>query len=295
MDAQFAASLAQTDNAYISRYALGRDYHKLMRQRLKQLSQKIEDYCAEQLLQRPFVDSAPVLERPIAEKAGIGWTGKHTLILNEEAGSLFFLGELFTCLPLPVDKPVENKCGECVACITICPTQAIVAPYQLDARRCISYLTIEYAGIIPVELRSKMGNRIYGCDDCQLACPWNRFAQLSQEEDFQRRDVIENSSLIHLFGWSEEQFLERFAGSAIRRIGHQQWLRNIAVALGNAPYSLEVIANLEAHLPLAEPVLAEHISWAIEQQIARDPDLSNNNRKTERLIRIIEKGMPRDA
>ncbi|RKF14572.1 tRNA epoxyqueuosine(34) reductase QueG [Alginatibacterium sediminis] len=294
-DAQFAANLAQTDKAYISRYALGRDYHKLMRQRLKQLSQKIEDYCSEKLMQRPFVDSAPVLERPIAEKAGIGWTGKHTLVLNEEAGSLFFLGELFTCLPLPVDKPIENQCGECVACITICPTQAIVAPYQLDARRCISYLTIEYAGIIPVELRSKMGNRIYGCDDCQLACPWNRFAQLSQEEDFQRRDVIENSSLIHLFSWSEEQFLERFAGSAIRRIGHQQWLRNIAVALGNAPYSLEVIANLEAHLPLAEPVLAEHIAWAIEQQIARDPDLSNNNRKTERLIRIIEKGMPRDA
>jgi len=216
---------------YISRYALGRDYHKLIRKRLQQLAEKISAHIGE-FGYRAFADSAPVLEKPLAEKAGLGWVGKHTNLLNRQAGSWFFLGEIYTDLPLPIDEPVKNHCGTCQACIDVCPTAAIIGPYQLDARRCISYLTIELRGSIPVELRPLMGNRIYGCDDCQLMCPWNRFAKPTQEKDFQPRHGLSSAQLVDLFNWTEEEFLQKTAGSAIRRIGYECWLRNIAVALG---------------------------------------------------------------
>lgn len=264
-DTETVKLLSEPNKAYVSRYALGRDYHKLIRKRLSQLGKQIEAEVGEHGY-RAFVDSAPVMERPLAQQAGLGWTGKHSLILNRQAGSFFFLGELFTNLPLPVDKPYENNhCGRCSSCMDKCPTQAIVAPYQVDARRCISYLTIENKGPIPEELRPLMGNRIYGCDDCQLACPWNRFAKPTRESDFQPRHHLDASDLVDLFSWSEEQFLERTAGSPIRRAGYQSWLRNIAVALGNAPTSEAIISTLQSHMNHPSELVREHVNWAIEQ------------------------------
>jgi len=252
---------------YVSRYALGRDYHRVLRQRLAQLAARIAAATGAAGY-RAFTDSAPVLEKALAREAGLGWIGKHTNLLDRHDGSWFFLGEVFTDLPLPVDAPVSTHCGSCTACIDVCPTQAIVAPYQLDARRCISYLTIEHPGSIPQEFRKALGNRIYGCDDCQLVCPWNRYAKLSAEPDFRVRHGLDASPLVSLFGWSEAQFLERTAGSAIRRIGYERWLRNIAVALGNAPGTAEVISALEQRRDDASPVVREHVAWALEQHAA---------------------------
>ncbi|KPV96608.1 Epoxyqueuosine reductase [Pseudoalteromonas sp. P1-9] len=295
-DASFAKDLQNKQTAYISRYALGRDYHKLMRNRLKQLGKKLEQELEQHQITlgfRPFVDSAPVLERQLAEKAGLGWTGKHTLILNQEAGSWFFLGELFVDLPLPVnEETVENKCGSCVACITSCPTGAIVEPYVVDARRCISYLTIEKQGAIPEEFRSLLGNRIYGCDDCQLVCPWNRYGQLTAEDDFHIRKQLKSQGLLTLFAWDEATFLKNTEGSAIRRIGIERWRRNIAVALGNADANSDIINALENAQSDASEMLLEHIHWALAQQHNKTTQKDN---KTKRLIRIIEKGLPRDA
>lgn len=298
--AAFASTLNNPALGYISRYALGRDYHKLLRQRLKKLGDQIQQYCLDQEGQvlnfRPFVDSAPLLERPLATKAGLGWVGKHSLILNQEAGSWFFLGELLVNLPLPVDAPQVEQCGRCVACITICPTGAIVAPYTVDARRCISYLTIELEGAIPEVLRPLIGNRIYGCDDCQLICPWNRFSSLTDEADFNPRAVLHAPQLLELFSWSEEVFLQVTEGSAIRRIGHLRWLRNIAVALGNAPYQAEIIIALEARLGI-DPIVDEHITWALQQQFARRQShrIEVQSSQQKRLVRTIEKGLPHDA
>jgi epoxyqueuosine reductase len=294
--------LKNKDNAYISRYALGRDYHKLMRKRLQQLGKKITSYCEDYNF-RPFVDSAPILERPLAEKAGLGWVGKHSLLLNKAAGSWFFLGELLIDIPLPVTTTKRtqpsNDCGSCVACMKICPTKAIVEPYVVDARRCISYFTIESPDPIPLELRPLMGNRIYGCDDCQLICPWNKYAKLSQEDDFQARHQLDQASLLSLFSWQEQEFLDKLQGSPIRRIGFQSWQRNIAVALGNAPYSDEIVKILQDKLSSASELVAEHIHWALSQQankrdINRD-EKDANSRLNARLIRSIEKGLPRDA
>ena len=264
--------------------------------RLKQLGDKITSELA-QTQYRPFVDSAPVLEHAIAEKAGIGWTGKHSLTLNKEAGSWFFLGELFINLPLPTDSPVEEGCGTCTACMTICPTEAIVAPYTVDARRCISYLTIESDDDIPEALRPKMGNRIYGCDDCQLVCPWNRFADVTSEDDFHPRQVLHGQSLNTLFSWSEETFLSNTEGSPIRRIGYEKWQRNIAVALGNAPFDANSVMLLEERKGAVSELVDRHIDWALTQQYAkRDTlDKSEATRQQQRLIRAVEKGLPRDA
>lgn len=304
--AKCARILKAKDHAYISRYALGRDYHKLMRKRLQQLGNKITEYC-EHFNFRPFVDSAPILERPLAEKAGLGWVGKHSLLLNKEAGSWFFLGELLIDIPLPVTsiEPTGNDCGNCVACIKICPTKAIVEPYVVDARRCISYFTIESPDPIPLELRPLMGNRIYGCDDCQLICPWNKYAKLSLEDDFQARHQLDEITLLTLFAWDEHYFLDNLQGSPIRRIGYQSWQRNIAVALGNAPFDANIITTLEEKLVDASALVAEHISWAIEQQklksplsltnISNDKSSNSNTRLNARLIRSVEKGLPRDA
>ncbi len=289
-EAGFAETLKQPDKAYISRYALGRDYHKLVRQRLKKLGEKISKEV-EQLGFRPFVDSAPILERPLAEKAGLGWTGKHSLILNAQGGSWFFLGELLVDIPLPIDKPVENECGRCVACKTSCPTGAIVGDTVVDARRCISYLTIELDGVIPEEFRTLIGNRIYGCDDCQLVCPYNRYSHITAEQDFHCRPQLHQQDLLSLFTWDEKTFLSKTEGSAIRRIGHEKWLRNIAIAIGNAPYSVEYVDALNARLGMTE-VLDVHLHWAIEQQ---KKDQFQRSQKTERLIRIVEKGLSRDA
>ncbi|GHF02197.1 tRNA epoxyqueuosine(34) reductase QueG [Thalassotalea profundi] len=295
-DARFAQTLQDKDKAYVSRYALGRDYHKLMRKRLKKLGEQIKDYCAN-LNYRPFVDSAPILERPLAEKAGLGWVGKHSLLLSQEAGSWFFIGELLVDIPLPCDQPVSENCGKCVACIKICPTNAIVEPYVVDARRCISYLTIELKDAIPLEFRSLLGNRIYGCDDCQLICPWNQYAQLSVEQDFQARHKLDRTSLLKLFLWSEQDFLNNTQGSPIRRIGYQQWLRNISVALGNADYRQEIVDALQQQREIASPLVQEHIDWALEQQSKKQKviTLTGNERLNARLIRSIEKGLPRDA
>ncbi|MBE8596514.1 tRNA epoxyqueuosine(34) reductase QueG [Xenorhabdus sp. BG5] len=299
--AAFASTLNNPQMGYISRYSLGRDYHKLLRQRLKKLGDKIQEYCSAHEYQgtlnfRPFVDSAPIMERPLAEKAGLGWVGKHSLILNRESGSWFFLGELLINLPLPIDIPQEEQCGRCVACMTTCPTGAIVAPYTIDARRCISYLTIELEGAIPEEFRPLMGNRIYGCDDCQLICPWNRFSQLTDETDFSPRAALHAPDLLELFNWSEEKFLRITEGSAIRRIGYSRWLRNISVALGNAPYQDDIVLALEKRVGLSE-VLDEHIHWAITQQIARRNAnaIEVQTSQQKRLIRAITKGLPRDA
>ncbi len=320
--AKCARILKAKDHAYISRYALGRDYHKLMRKRLQQLGKLITQYC-ENFNFRPFVDSAPILERPLAEKAGLGWVGKHSLLLNKEAGSWFFIGELLIDIPLPVTtiqpeksdslkttdatdthKTKINGCGHCVACIKICPTQAIVEPYVVDARRCISYFTIESPDPIPLELRPLMGNRIYGCDDCQLICPWNKYAKLSLENDFQARHQLDEITLLTLFAWDEPYFLATLEGSPIRRIGFQSWQRNIAVALGNAPWDKEIIKTLEEKLSNASTLVAEHIRWAIEQQQMKKSnntgsitkiDNDTNKRLNARLIRSVEKGLPRDA
>lgn len=258
-------TLKNSRKAYVSRYALGRDYHKLIRKRLSQLAEKISRVTGE-MGYRAFTDSAPVLEKPLAEKAGLGWIGKHTNLINRQAGSWFFLGEIFTNIPLPIDVPVKNHCGTCHTCIDVCPTQAIIAPYQLDARRCISYLTIELRGSIPVELRPLIGNRIYGCDDCQLFCPWNRFAKPTAEKDFHPRHGLADAQLIDLFNWTEEVFLQKTEGSAIRRIGYECWLRNIAVALGNAPYDSRILQTLENRLQHPSALVREHVAWAIQQQ-----------------------------
>ncbi|AJR01849.1 Iron-sulfur cluster-binding protein [Enterobacteriaceae bacterium bta3-1] len=293
----FAKTLKNPQLGYISRYALGRDYHKLLRNRLKRLGEMIQEYCEGiDINFRPFVDSAPILERPLAAKAGIGWVGKHSLILNQEAGSWFFLGELLIDLPLPVDKPLEEQCGRCVACMTTCPTGAIVEPYVVDARRCISYLTIELESAIPEEFRPLMGNRIYGCDDCQMICPWNRFSQLTNEDDFSPRQKLHTPELIELFQWDEPTFLKITEGSAIRRIGHLRWLRNISVALGNAPYESQIIPLLESRLGMSD-VLDEHIVWAVKQQLEKRGEnaIEIQTSQQKRLIRAVEKGLPRDA
>ncbi len=292
-EAQFATNLSDASQAYISRYALGRDYHKLVRNQLKKLGQKIEQEVGK-LGFRPFVDSAPILERPLAEKAGLGWIGKHSLLLDANAGSWFFLGELLVDIPLPIDQPVEAQCGKCTACITSCPTNAILSPGVVDARLCISYLTIEFDGIIPEALRSKLGNRIYGCDDCQLVCPWNRQANITEQHDFHRREHFTTPDLLTLFMWSEGEFMKKLEGSPIRRIGHLQWRRNIAVALGNAPYQKTVVETLSRYLGISD-LLDVHITWSIAQQESRKELIAAPSAKEKRLIRIIQKGLPRDA
>jgi epoxyqueuosine reductase len=259
------AVLADANAAYVSRYALGRDYHKVLRNRLQALAEKISAVVGEHHF-RVFTDSAPVLEVELAAKSGLGWRGKHTLLLNRQHGSWFFVGEIYTDLPLPVDAPEGGHCGTCQACLDVCPTQAIVAPYSLDARRCISYLTIELKGSIPLELRPLIGNRIYGCDDCQLVCPWNRFAQMAELPDFGVRNGLDSARLADLFAWNEADFNERLAGSPIRRIGHERWLRNIAVALGNAPPSPETLAALGTRLDHPSELVREHVTWALSQQ-----------------------------
>jgi epoxyqueuosine reductase len=257
--------LESPEKAYISRYTLGRDYHKLIRRRLAQLARRIEAEAGGS--HRAFVDSAPVLERAIAERAGLGWIAKNTMLINSRAGSWFFLGEIYTDLPLPVDTPQQEKhCGSCRACLDICPTDAFVGPFELDARRCISYLTIEHAGSIDEELRPLMGNRVFGCDDCQLVCPWNKFAESSAEEDFRPRHHLDDRELVELFLWDETTWLERTEGSAIRRIGHTRWLRNLAVALGNAPRSEGVISALQSRLSHPSPLVREHVEWALDRQ-----------------------------
>ncbi|MFT3905388.1 MAG: tRNA epoxyqueuosine(34) reductase QueG [Steroidobacteraceae bacterium] len=262
-DAQ--ALLQETEHAYVSRYALGRDYHKVLRAQLKKLAQKLVELAGPAGVERVFVDSAPVLEKPLARNAGLGWIGKHTNLIARDAGSYFFLGEIYTDLPLPVDAPPSAHCGSCSACIEVCPTQAITAPWQLDARRCISYLTIELDGPIPEELRPLLGNRIYGCDDCQLVCPWNRYARAAAHPDFQVRNGLDHARLAELFGWSEQQFGTRMQGSAIHRIGYRRWLRNIAVALGNAPATAEVLAALESRREDADALVQEHVHWALRR------------------------------
>ncbi len=271
-DTQPLRVLKQTELAYISRYALGRDYHKLIRRRLTRLAQQIQTVCADAGI-RAFTDSAPILEKPLAEKAGLGWIGKHSLLLTRDAGSWFFLGEIFTSLPLPVDTvTTTDHCGRCQACANVCPTQAIVGARQLDARRCISYLTIENKGPIPEPLRGAMGNRIFGCDDCQLVCPWNRYANYTQEADFRPRHGLAAAPLLTLFAWDEATFLQHTQGMPLRRINYWQWLRNLAVALGNAPADGAVLAALQARLAaLADltevpPWLPEHLEWAIRRQ-----------------------------
>ncbi|MHB0926935.1 MAG: tRNA epoxyqueuosine(34) reductase QueG [Gallionellaceae bacterium] len=256
--------LEEGERAFISRYALGRDYHKVMRNRLAKLAEKIRAEVAE-FEGRVFTDSAPVMEKELARKAGIGWRGKHSLLLSRTHGSRFCLGEIYVNLPLPADEPQQEHCGTCTRCIDICPTQAIVAPYRVDARRCISYLTIELKGSIPDELRPLIGNRIYGCDDCQLVCPWNNFAQVSVEPDFAVRHGLDDVGLIELFAWDEAEFNSKLAGTAIYRIGHEQWLRNIAVALGNAPKNAAVIAALKSRVEHPSEMVREHVAWALAQ------------------------------
>jgi epoxyqueuosine reductase len=261
-DAQRA--LGDRTVAYVSRYALGRDYHKLMRRRLQELCSRIAGRVGP-LGYRAFVDSAPVLEKALARNAGLGWIGKHTNLIDRAAGSYFFIGEIYLSLALPADEPSTAHCGTCSACLPACPTGAIVAPYRLDARRCISYLTIELAGSIPLELRHAIGNRIYGCDDCQLVCPWNKFARPTVEKDFEVRHGLDRAALVEVFAWSEAQFLEKTRGSAIRRIGFERWLRNVAVALGNAPTSPDVIEALKSRAEEPSALVREHVAWALAQ------------------------------
>ncbi len=261
------AVLEEGSKAFISRYALGRDYHKLVRARLQKLADRISAEIGP-FHYRAFTDSAPVMEVELASRSGLGWRGKHSLLLTRSAGSWFFLGEIYTDLPLPLDEPEASHCGTCTSCISACPTGAIVAPYQVDARRCISYLTIELKGSIPVELRPLIGNRIYGCDDCQLVCPWNRFGQLTREADFGVRLGLDDAMLTALFRWSEEEFESRLAGSPIRRIGHERWLRNIAVGLGNAPPSAQSAAALNSRLDHPSALVREHVEWALGRQAA---------------------------
>jgi epoxyqueuosine reductase len=266
--------------AYVARYALGRDYHKVLRARLQSLAERMQAEAGA-VGHRVFVDSAPVMEVELATRAGLGWRGKHTLLLSREAGSLFFLGEIYTDLPLPVDAPLEEHCGSCRKCIDVCPTQAIVAPRELDARRCISYLTIELKGPIPVELRPLIGNRVYGCDDCQLVCPWNKYAQLSAEPDFRVRHGLDDAELVDLFAWTEAEFLDRMAGSAIHRIGYERWSRNLAVGLGNAlaaanadvVFQVRALAALQARAQDASELVREHVHWALGRQSAADGGL----------------------
>ena len=264
-DASIPVSLLKDKSkGYISRYSIGRDYHKVMRKKLKKISELINEVVPHEY--RVFTDSAPVLETVFAEKAKLGWIGKNTLLLNRSAGSWFFLGEIFTTLPLPVtEKKVSAHCGRCTACIDVCPTKAIVEPYVVDARRCISYLTIELKGDIPEEFREDMGNRIYGCDDCQLCCPWNRFAKLSGEKDFRERHGLANQKLLSLFEWSEQDFLKKTEGSAIRRIGYERWRRNLSVALGNAPFSWNILKVLVTSLEDSSELVKRHVHWAINK------------------------------
>lgn len=256
--------------AYVARYAVGRDYHKVLRQRLRKLARFIEEQVGS-FGYRVFVDSGPVLEKPLAQNAGLGWIGKHTNLINTKAGSWFFLGELFTDLPLPVDQPAQDHCGTCTSCIDICPTRAIVAPYVLDARRCISYLTIELRGSIPEEFRTAIGNRIFGCDDCQMVCPWNKFARPSSEADFVPRHELDSASLVALFRWNEADWSTATEGSALRRAGFEGWLRNLAVALGNAPTDPGILEALQARADHPSPVVREHVRWALRQHGVPDP------------------------
>jgi len=250
---------------FVSRYALGRDYHKLLRQRLQKLATRMAAEIGD-FGYRVFTDSAPVMEKALARNAGLGWIGKHSNLIDSRTGSWFFLGEIYTDLPLPVDEPASNHCGTCRRCIDVCPTQAIVAPYSVDARRCISYLTIELHGPIPEDLRPLIGNRIYGCDDCQLVCPWNKFATPTPETDFLPRHELDRSTLVDLFAWSEDEFLRRTEGSPIRRIGHERWLRNIAVAMGNAPKSDAIISALQSRRDHPSELVREHVEWALGRQ-----------------------------
>lgn len=260
----YQKALQETQKAAVSRYALGRDYHKLMRNKLKKLAQRIEHTVGE-LGYRVFSDSAPVMEKAIAEKAGLGWIGKHSNVINPKAGSYFFLGEIYTDLPLPADAPQSFHCGSCTACIPACPTGAIVAPFQVDARRCISYLTIENHGAIPEPLRKHIGNRIYGCDDCQMVCPWNKFTEKSKEPDFSPRQNLDDIELLELFNWTEDEFLAKTEGSPIRRIGYHSWQRNLAVALGNAKTEPAIVNALTDKLATASDMVKEHIEWALKQ------------------------------
>jgi epoxyqueuosine reductase len=255
-------TLEDGERAFVSRYALGRDYHKVLRAKLQKLADRMTAELGA-FHYRVFTDSAPVMEVSLAARSGLGWRGKHTLLLSRDAGSLFFLGELFVSLDLAKDAPVTEHCGTCERCIAICPTRAIVAPYQLDARRCVSYLTIEHHGPIPEDLRPLMGNRIYGCDDCQLVCPWNKYAKPAGDPDFAVRNGLDSAALAELFAWSAEEFERRFEGSAIRRIGHERWLRNIAVALGNAPKTPAVVAALESRREDPSELVREHVGWAL--------------------------------
>jgi epoxyqueuosine reductase len=261
-------TLEDGERAYVARYALGRDYHKLMRNRLQKLAERLQEEVG-RFGHRVFVDSAPVLERALARNGGLGWIGKHTCLIDRDGGSWFFLGEIFIDLPLPVDAPASAHCGTCVRCIEVCPTQAIVAPYRLDARRCISYLTIEHDGAIPEEFRPAIGNRIFGCDDCQLVCPWNKFARRTDEPDFRARNDLDTATLPQLFAWDEDEFLRRTEGSPIRRSGHERWLRNIAVALGNAPSSPAILAALASRRDHPSPLVREHVAWALAQHDSR--------------------------
>ncbi|HET8731910.1 MAG TPA: tRNA epoxyqueuosine(34) reductase QueG [Moraxellaceae bacterium] len=257
--------LRDPTRAYISRYALGRDYHKTVRKRLQKLADRITLAVGE-FGYRAFVDSAPVMEKPFAEQAGLGWMGKHTVIINRYAGSYFFLGELFTDLPLPVDAPVSKHCGSCTACLDVCPTKAFDGPYRLDSRKCISYLTIEFEGVIPVEMRRPIGNRVFGCDDCQLVCPWNRYARASVEADFRPRQGLQDRTLLDMFRWNEQTYLRATEGMALRRARYPVFLRNLAIGLGNAPADAAIVSALQSRLPEADPVLAEHIRWALDEQ-----------------------------
>ncbi len=259
------ATLGDGERAYVSRYALGRDYHKVVRARLQRLAERIAE-AAGPFGHRVYCDSAPVLEVELAQRAGLGWRGKHTLLLDRERGSTFFLGALYTDLPLARTAPAEAHCGRCTRCLEACPTGAIVAPYRLDARRCISYLTIEHAGPIPAELRAAIGNRIYGCDDCQLACPWNKWARPTAVPDFAARHALDEATLLELFAWDADTFRRRMAGSPILRIGYERWRRNLAVALGNAPPSEAIRGALRDALPAASPLVAEHLRWALARQ-----------------------------
>ena len=275
---EFADAVATLDDphrAYISRYALGRDYHKVLRNKLQAFAEAISTQIAPHEF-RVFTDSAPVMEIPLAVKAGLGWRGKHTLLLNRERGSMFFLGEIYTSLKLAAPSPQNDHCGTCTACIDICPTQAIIGPHRLDARKCISYLTIELKSAIPVEFRKAMGNRIYGCDDCQLVCPWNKFAQRTPIPDFEPRNGLDSATLVELFAWTEADFNERLQGSPIRRIGHERWLRNIAVALGNAPSSPTITAALQARDGHSSALVREHVAWARAQHAAPEETLNKS-------------------
>ena len=282
------ATLEDRERAYVARYALGRDYHKLMRNRL----QKLADRIAEEIGpfgHRVFVDSAPVLERALARNAGLGWIGKHTCLIDKDGGSWFFLGEIYVDLPLPIDPPAGAHCGSCTRCIDICPTQAIVAPYRLDARRCIAYLTIEHEGSIDEALRPLIGNRIFGCDDCQLVCPWNKFAKTTDEPDFRARNDLDNATLADLFAWTEAEFLQRTEGSAIRRSGYARWLRNIAIALGNAPTTPQTIAALRSKREIDDAMVREHVEWALKQHHAEGAGVA------QRIFRIDHKNGARHA